>query len=206
MILKSLVFLSSLLSVSATGYFWYNLNTGKSQSERPDCIGIFDSNNNRAYWIVDGKSVWKPTDECAWVAQNTTDKPPSLYYFNTNTMDVSWERPDSLSWVKMNASAQAAFYLNKVSKETTRIRPTVLGHEDKARGATYFVDSKGKVTWSKPIDAQWIEQFDENAKRPYYHNPVLNKTTWELPKDASLAWQVWHDFSTVGNAVNPSEL
>jgi hypothetical protein len=204
--LKSLILFASAITVSASGFFFYNLNTGVSQNERPTCIGIFDSKNSRAYWIVDGKSVWKPLDECAWVAQNTTDKPPSTYYFNTNSLDVSWTRPDSLSWVKMNASAEASFYINKINKATTRVRPSVLGHDDKTRGATYYVDSKGKVSWDKPVDAQWIEQFDESAKRPYYHNAILNMTVWELPEKASIAWAVWHDFTEIGNAMTPSEL
>jgi hypothetical protein len=191
------------LAVARDSYYFYNLNTGASQHDLPACVGIKDptqagtKNSERPYWIVDGKAVWEPSTDCAWNAANTTDIPPQTYYFNSASKAVQWERPDSLAWVNMSKSEADKFYVNSVTTETTRTLPKVLGHEDKVRGATYYLDKDGKASWTVPIEAQWIKAESEEHGRPYFYNPVLNQQTWELPANASIAWQTWYSYEPI---------
>ena len=155
--MRLIALLASLALVYAkdAGYFWYNLNTGESSNSLPACVGIKDpKNGDRAYWIHGDKPTWVPTEECAWSAANTTDKTVQTYYFNSESKAVQWERPDSLSWVKMTKDESKKFYVNSQTKETVRQIPPVLGHQDKARGATYYLDSKGNPSWDVPVEAQ----------------------------------------------------
>jgi hypothetical protein len=200
--MRPVALLASLALVRAS--FFYNLNTGESQSTLPACIGIKDrKNDDRPYWIVDGQPVWTPTEECAWHEAETKDVPPQAYYYNSVTHEVAWNRPDAMSWVNMSREEADKFYVNRITTETSR--PGVLGYEDKARGATYFLDKNGKVTWDRPVEAQWIKHHGGDHEREYFVNPVLNLTVWELPANASIAWQEWHDYKHIVT-VFPDEL
>jgi len=197
--MKTVVLLSLLSLASADkSWYFYNLNTGESSNDLPACVGIMDPKNERPYWIVNNVPTWEATPECSWHAANTSDIPPNSYYFNSLTMAVKWERPDALSWVNMSRDPNKMFWINSVTTETTRKTPKVLGHEDKTRGGTYYIDKNGKVTWDKPVEAQWIEgRSESHGGQPYYYNPILNKTVWEMPPESSIAWQTWHDFEHI---------
>lgn len=75
---------------------------------------------------------------------------------------------------------------------------------DPASGRTYYVNRDTKATvWQKPADADqpwfgqqqqqeappqqqqlppgWVQHFDSNKQKPYYHNANTGETVWQRP-------------------------
>lgn len=188
--MRALILLSLLCVVGAQKIFFHNNVTGVNTWNRPAEMPLVDPESGRLYWVEAGEATWEPESEALrWVTHYTPDGSP--YFSNSKTGATVWERPASLGWSAR--SADNKFYYNKVTKETTRVRPAELGHHDEERNATYFVDSEGLPTWDAPIESSWTTHHDKEHDRPFYHNSLTGDVVWELPPDAALNWQEWHD-------------
>lgn len=168
--------------------WYYNTLTGRSQAERPQEMAILTEDGNR-YWVVEGEATWTPPEEWAWVARESPDG--HAFWENTVTKETQWEQPSAAAWTVR--SSNRYFYHNQVTKVSTREKPSVLGHDDTERNATYFSDPDGETTWDPPKDAAWSRHHSEEHGREYYANSKTKEVAWDIPAESNLAWIKWHE-------------
>ena len=176
--------------------FWFNNVTGVSQWERPDALGVettVDGKTQR-YWVVDGTATWSAPTEYAWRQVASPDGDGRVYFENTATGAVTWDRPAALGWSRRSVSK--TFWYDSVTGASQRDVPAhAVGHAHDS-GQRFFVDAKGEPTWERPAAAAWTEVPSTDPKhegRTYYHNNVTDQVVWEKPADSNVAWQMHHD-------------
>jgi hypothetical protein len=173
--------------------FWFNNVTGVSSWDRPEALGHESTEHAGAvYWIADdGKATWDPPVAHAWRAlASTTDGTP--YFENTKTKEVTWTRPEALSWSRR--SVNKTYWWNVVTGEARRDAPTDLVGFSHESGHVYFLTPSGASTWDRPAAAAWAEATsDKHDGRVYWYNSVTGETVWERPANSNVAWQMYHE-------------
>ena len=174
--------------------FWFNNITGASQWERPDALGVESTvdGESRRYWVVDGAPTWTAPAEYAWRQLASPDGDGRVYFENTATGAVTWERPAALGWSRRSVSR--TFWYDSVTGKSQRDIPThAVGHAHES-GQRYFIDADGQPTWERPAQAAWTETPSEKHEgRTYFHNNVTDEVVWERPADSNVAWQLHHE-------------
>jgi hypothetical protein len=182
------------VSQQAEKGFWFNNITGASQWELPDALGIETvvDGEKRRYWVVDGTPTWSAPTEYAWRQLVSPDGDGRLYFENTATGAVTWERPAALGWSRR--SVGKTFWYDSVTGASQRDVPAhAVGHEHES-GQRFFVDADGSTTWERPAAAAWTETpSDKHDGRTYFHNNVTQEVAWERPADSNVAWQQHHE-------------
>ena len=174
--------------------FWFNNVTGVSQWERPDALGIETTVDGKAqrYWVVDGEPTWSAPTEYAWRQLVSPDGNGKVYFENTATGAVTWDRPAALAWSRR--SVAKTFWYDSVTGASQREVPAhAVGHPHES-GQRFFVGPDGQPTWERPAAAAWTEvPSAEHEGRTYYHNNITDEVAWERPADTNVAWQMHHD-------------
>jgi len=103
------------------------------------------------------------------------------YYYNTETNEVSWEKPVEpsapSSWTEvLDNSSGNYYYVNSETGETSWDKPAELSN-------TVAEAVEPQVVEDVKTD-EWVEVEDPSGA-VYYYNRTTNETSWEKPTSAS---------------------
>jgi len=142
------------------------------------------------------------TNESSTLADDWTEvKDPSsdkVYYYNTNTNETSWTRPEVMSKGEMNVVSAA--FLGSEGDKSNDVGDGSCGWSEIKDPNTdkiyYYNTETNETSWEKPISMSgsektddissneqndWVETLDPSSGKNYYYHAKTEMTSWEKP-------------------------
>lgn len=119
------------------------------------------------------------------VWQELADPSGRKYYFNTQTKETTWDKPNELqhpTTASVNSEEPETFEPTKEGVEdATEVVGEEIVPEPEQQAATEGTDDTNLVPTDKLLEPGWIETTDPSSGRTYYYHADSGETRWEAP-------------------------